>query len=230
MKRSAEDETVELSYDAGGDNVMSRLASVKSSTGIQHNYNYDTRGNLSDVTIGIDGHSFRTSYEWTPTKKVARTINPDGTSVARTFFDSTSFIQDMNILDGSQNTLLATSFSGFNNATFRPNVCTLGNGVVSSVTTADNGALTSATLQNTSSILHSQNWALDSFSKIQQYTKACNSQTLTNQFAYDTGGRLMHSLYHFVHLSFRQDNFSCRSLLETRPSQRARSPTTTAET
>ena len=188
LTRVADDETVNLSYDSGGTNAISRLASVTSSTGVQHNYNYDTRGNLTDVTIGIDGRSFKTSYEWTPTKKVARTTNPDGTSIARTFWDSTSFIKEMDILDASQNTLLATTYSGFNKATFRPNICTLGNGLVSSVTTADNGALTSSTLQSTSNVLHSQAWTLDSFSKIQQYSKSYNSQSLTSQFSYDSGG------------------------------------------
>ncbi|KAG8899687.1 hypothetical protein FRB99_006500, partial [Tulasnella sp. 403] len=193
IKRTTADETIDLTYDTGTSNSKSRLASVSSSSGVERKYDYDTRGNLANLTIGIDGRAFKTSYEWTPAKRVSRTTNPDGTSVAHDFFDQTSFVKNMSILDSGGKALASTAFSKFNTATFRPTVCSLGNGLVSTVTTADNGAPTSSVLKNGSTTLHSQAWALDSFSKIQSYNLAHSDTELSMQFTYDAGGQLLKS-------------------------------------
>lgn len=179
---------VSLSYDVGGENTKSRLASVTSTKGLSHSYNYDTRGNLKTFDLSLDNRKFTTEYEWSPTKKVANTINPDGTSIKRTFFDNTSFVSCMDVLDSGKNALLSTTYSDFNTATFRPNKCTLGNKLISTVTTADNGVLTSSTLQKASETVHSQTWQLDSFSKIQQYSLSDSKGSATNQFTYDASG------------------------------------------
>lgn len=144
---------------------------------------------MTDLSIGLDGRTFKTSYEWTPTKKVSSTTNPDGMSITRAFFDHTSFIQNVNILDDKKSSLLSTAFSDFDNATLRPSVCTLGNGLVSTLTTAGNGALTSSILKKSSNVIHSQTWDLDSFSKIKKYSASNGTNSITNQFKYDAGGK-----------------------------------------
>ena len=189
IRRATADETVDLSYDNGGINAQSRLVSVKTTSGIQHHYDYDSRGNLTILEIDLDERTFQTAYEWTPTKKVSRTINPDGTSIARDYFDQTSFIKSMTIMNDSGSSVASTTFAKFNITTHQPRVCTFGNGLVSTITTADNGALTSSVLMKGSDVMHSQHWTIDSFSKVQSYKLFSGASSITNLFTYDDGGK-----------------------------------------
>ena len=200
IKRITAGETIDLAYDSGGANAQSRLVSVKTSSGIQHHYDYDTRGNLALLAINLDDKTFETSYKWSPTKKVSQTVNPDGTFITRDYFDQTNFIKSMAITDEYGSPIASTAFTQFNITTQRPHTCTYGNGVVSAVTMADNGTLTSSVLAKKSgTAMHIQHWTIDSFSKIQSYKLSSGHTSVTNQFAYDDGGNI---ITRTAHLSY----------------------------
>ncbi|KAE9388392.1 hypothetical protein BT96DRAFT_927133 [Gymnopus androsaceus JB14] len=194
ISKKTVDEELTFSYDTGR-NGRGRLASVVSSKGLKHTFEYDTRGCPMKRTVTYDdGASFSMSYGWTPTKQISHITNPDGTKVTRSYVSNSVLLRNAELANSGGTVKASVAFGDFNNPFFSPLTSTLGNGLMSSLSLAHNGAPTSQSLSQGSNtdICFRQAWELDGFSTITSY-KQNGSHLSTQSFDYDQEGQLVES-------------------------------------
>ncbi|CCM02460.1 uncharacterized protein FIBRA_04559 [Fibroporia radiculosa] len=193
-KKTAPDEALTFVYDTASANALGRLASVMSSKGAEEYYAYDSRGCLATSTLNIDGQSFATSYEYTPTRQLSRTINPDGSEVSKTLFANSETVNKVTLKDGASSKTASVVFSNFEDPFLSPLVCDMGNSLKSKVTLAENGAPLNASLFKGSSTtpLYQQSWKLNGRGRIQQYDDDFAGGDV-RAYSYDLAGQLVQS-------------------------------------
>ncbi len=78
------EERITYTYDIGGTFAKGRLMSVSSnSSGLVHNFDYNVHGQLIKNNLTVDGHTYATSYEWSPLDQLLKIVNPDGSIINR---------------------------------------------------------------------------------------------------------------------------------------------------
>ena len=188
--RLTPEEKITFTYDVGGQFSKQRLVDITSSKGISQHYDYDSQGHLITAYLSIDGHDFTTSNEWTFTGQLAKTVNPDGTSITRSFLADGQTLRRIQLADSSGGTRASIELSSYNNVFSRPLVCEFGNGIKSSSSVAAGGGLTNTTMSQGIDVIHQQDWTIDSFSRIGKYgVTGSGSQLIsTSTFGYDLAG------------------------------------------
>ncbi|CCM06065.1 uncharacterized protein FIBRA_08312 [Fibroporia radiculosa] len=191
-KKTAPDEVLAFVYDTASANALGRLAAVTSSKGTEEYYTYDARGCLATSALNIDGQSFATSYEYTPTRQLSRTINPDGSEVSKTLFANSETVNKVTLTDGTSSKSASVVFSEFDDPFFSPLVCDIGNGLKSRVTLADNGAPLKATLSkgNSTTPSYQQSWKLNGRGRVQEYDDDFTGTDI-RAYSYDLAGQLV---------------------------------------
>lgn len=143
--------------------AQGRLSSATSSKGVSESlsydaYIYDGRGCTNSSSLSVDGQTFTTSFEYTASCQLSKIVNPDHSVLTRTFFPNNDIVNYIQLQDGRSSSSVSRMFSDLDNAFLSPQVCDMGNGVKSTVTTAENGVPVKAILSNGSTTLHEQSW------------------------------------------------------------------------
>jgi YD repeat-containing protein len=190
ISKITSDETLTYVYDEGGTNAKNHLVSVISSKGIDHHFDYDARGSVIASKLSIDDHIFLTRHEWTPSKKLRRSLNPDGSTVTTTYFTDSNVAHKVDLANPDGISRASLVFSNFDGPSSRPLFCELGNGLQSTVSLAENGAPTSMVLSRGQASVYQQIWELDGFGRIGSYINKPEDsfRALNNSFSYDAGG------------------------------------------
>ena len=180
---------ITFTYDVGGQFSKQRLVDV-TSNGISQHYDYDSQGHLITACLSIDGYDFTTTNEWTFTGQLSETVNPDGTSITRSFLADGQTPGRVQLADSSGDTRASIKLSSYDNVFSRPLVCEFGNGIKSSSSVAAGGGLTNTTMSQGIDVIHRQDWTIDSFSRIGKYgVTGSDSQFIsTSTFGYDLAG------------------------------------------
>jgi YD repeat-containing protein len=186
MDGGAVDEVVDLVYDNSQARAQGQLSSVKSSKGVNEQFTYDVRGEEETSSLTLDGQTFTSSFEYTTSRHVRKITNPDGSVLTTQFFKDSDIVSKVELHSGD--TSVSSAFSDFNNAFLTPLVSTLGNGLKSTVTLAENGVPVSSVVSNSSSaVVHQQTWGLNSLGRLSAYNPSSAAKT-ERLFHYDLTG------------------------------------------
>ncbi len=169
---SPDEKKLTYAYDTGGDYVKGRLMSVTSaSTGVSYRYDYDIRGQLTKAVLQVDGHSYATSYKWTPLGQLLAIVNPDGNTLNGALFADGESVSRVERADAENNVKATVAFSRYEDVFGRPLVCEFGNGIYSLSVMHANGAVSSIALLkgSHSDSIHRQEWRIDESDRINDY-------------------------------------------------------------
>lgn len=188
ISRTTPDETLTYTYDQGSAYSKQRLVSVKSSKSIQHNFEYNIRGKVTQDYLSIDGHDFTTTFDWTDSGELLWIHDADGTTSTRTFHADGKSVAAVKLADPNNVVQAAITLSEYDDVVSRPLVCDFANGIKASIAGAS-GAITSITLNKGNSVLHRQEWNFDAFSRIGSHNiDAAGGTPANNSFRYSAAG------------------------------------------
>ncbi|KAF9507107.1 hypothetical protein BS47DRAFT_1366863 [Hydnum rufescens UP504] len=190
-RMTSDGEVVDLVYDDPQACAQGQLSSVRSSNGVIEVFTYDARGEEKTSALTVDGQTFTTSFEYTTSRHVSKITNPDNSILTTQFFNDSDIVSGVRLQN--EDTTVSSTFSGFNNAFLTPLVSTLGNGLKSTVTLAENGVPVKSVISNSfNTVLHQQTWRLNSLGRLSAYnpSSAANTERL---FRYDLAGQLLRS-------------------------------------
>ena len=197
IERTSPDEVLSLTYDNVKAGAQGRLSSATSSKGVSEAFSYDGRGCTNSSSLTVDGQTFTTSFEYTASRQLSKIANPDHSVLSRTFFPNSDIVNHIELQDHTANSSVSSMFSDLDNAFLSPRVCDMGNGVKSTVTTAENGVPVKAILSKGSTTLHEQSWKLNSYSRLQTYNPS-SSESTNRSYQYNPAGKWFYPIriYH----------------------------------
>ncbi|KAJ8456770.1 hypothetical protein ONZ45_g18585 [Pleurotus djamor] len=184
------EETFTFGYDEGGDFTKGRLVSVSSSNGVKHLYDYDIHGNLSSDSLTIDGNTFTSNYLWTVAGGLTQATNPDGSVLQRDLLPDGQSVSKIALVNATSSLRATVDLSSYDNVFSKPSTCTFGNGIVATSTLSENGSVATMNLTKDSNVLHSQQWGIDSFSRINRHEVKADSHQGDNSFQYNAAGQI----------------------------------------
>ncbi|KAJ8515295.1 hypothetical protein ONZ45_g7271 [Pleurotus djamor] len=192
------EETLRFQYDTGGLYTRDRLVSVASShtnpaDSMTHRYDYDIHGNLTSDSLTISGQTYTSRYAWTVAGALTQATNPDGSVTRRTLLPDGQSVRRIDLFDASNVSRASVQLETYNNVFSKPSTCRFGNGLVATSTLSANGTAARMDLNRGNTLLHSQRWSIDSFSRIGRHEvqgESIQPGEGDNSFDYNSAGQI----------------------------------------
>ncbi len=213
--RWSANDSINYQYDATDSLFgLGKASFITMNNGDQYRYTYDAYGAAKGIDLTIDGQSFYTQYEYSPTKELAKLIYPDGTSTSIAYTDE-DYVSEVSYTADSTTTLATytdhTVFGEPQNEKF-------GNGTSVLISFNEDSSLDSLLLQGLAvttgqdtTLLH-QVFSWDQLTRVNEITDL-SEMNLTQKFGYDPKGRINTATGKYGNKTYQYDSLGAGNLI-----------------